>query len=135
MVRYKQNTMYLILRLLCDWLLLITSLVSQTFLSEQTFFKETLTWFEAQRCCSSRLGQLASIDDADGEIVSCYNIPLHSNGLEIWTGNIRRHSEWIEFQGTFNISFILIYAWKSFKYFFQDSYHTKWSSNRSGYWY
>jgi len=85
-------------------------LISQTFLSEQTFFKEELTWFEAQRCCASRLGQLASIDDADGEIVNCHNIPPDSNDLKIWTGNIRRHSEWIEFQGTFNISFILRYA-------------------------
>ena len=134
MVRYKQNTMYLILCLLCDWLLLIISLVSQTFLSEQTFFKETLTWFKAQRCCASRLGQLATIEE-DNKIVSCHNIPKGNNALKIWTGNIRRHSEWIEFQGTFNISFILIYAWKSFKYIFQDACHKKLNSNRSGYWY
>ena len=58
------------------------------------FFKEKLTWFEAQRCCASRFGQLATIDDA---IVSCNNI---SSGAEtLWTGNVRRPSEWIEFQG------------------------------------
>jgi hypothetical protein len=85
-------------------------LISQTFLSEQTFLKEELTWFEAHRCCSSRLGQLASIDDADGEIVNCHNIPSESINLKIWTGNIRRHSEWIEFQGTFNMPSILRYA-------------------------
>jgi len=61
-------------------------------------------------CCASRLAQLASIDGADGEIVNCHNIPPDSNVLKIWTGNIRRHSEWIEFQGTFNIPSILRYA-------------------------
>jgi hypothetical protein len=36
------------------------------------FFKEKLTWFEAQRCCASRSRQRANIDDT---IVSCNNIP------------------------------------------------------------
>jgi hypothetical protein len=60
-------------------------------------FKEKLTWFEAQRCCGSRSGQLATIDDT---IVSCNNIPPRAETL--WTGNIRRPSEWIEFQGKLN---------------------------------
>jgi len=83
------------------------------FLSEETFFKEELTWFEAQKCCSSRLGQLATIDEAESEIVNCNNIPPDSNALNIWTGNIQRHSEWIEFQGTFNL--IPRYTWKRLK--------------------
>ena len=58
------------------------------------FFKEKLTWFEAQRCCASRFGQLATIDDT---IVSCSNIPSGSGTL--WTGNVRRPSVWIEFHG------------------------------------
>ena len=58
------------------------------------FFKEKLTWFEAQRCCASRFGQLETIDDA---IVSCNNIP--SGAETFWTGNVRRPSEWIEFRG------------------------------------
>jgi hypothetical protein len=56
---------------------------------------EGLTWVEAYRCCASRMGQLASVDN---EIVTC-NIPKGRNNLKIWTGNIRRYSEWIEFQG------------------------------------
>ena len=83
-------------------MLLIATLASSNFLSEQTFFKDKLTWFEAQRCCESRLGQLATIE-ADSGIVSCYNIPPQSTALKIWTGTIRRHSKWIEFQGIFNI--------------------------------
>jgi hypothetical protein len=47
------------------------------------FFKEKLTWFEAQRCCASRSGQLATIDD---KIVSCNNIPPGAETF--WTGNI-----------------------------------------------
>ena len=60
-------------------------------------FKEKLSWFEAQRCCASRSGQLATIDD---KIVSCSNIPPGAETL--WTGNVRIHSEWIEFQGKLN---------------------------------
>jgi hypothetical protein len=56
------------------------------------FFKEGLTWFEAQRCCV-----LATVDDP---IVSCNNIP--SGAESLWTGNVRRPSEWIEFQGKLN---------------------------------
>ena len=58
------------------------------------FFKEKLTWFEAQRCCASTFGQLAAIDDT---IVSCNNIP--SGAETLWTGNVRRQLEWIAFQG------------------------------------
>jgi hypothetical protein len=61
------------------------------------FFKEKLTWFEALRCCASRSGQLATIDD---QIGSCRKIP--SGAKSLWTGNVRRHSEWIEFQGKLN---------------------------------
>jgi hypothetical protein len=57
-------------------------------------FEEKLTWFEAQRCCASRSGQLATIED---KIVSCNNIP--SGAESLWTGNVRKPSEWIEFQG------------------------------------
>jgi hypothetical protein len=61
------------------------------------FFKEGLTWFEAQRCCASISGHLVTIDD---QIVNCNNIPLGVKTL--WTGNIRKPSEWIEFQGKLN---------------------------------
>jgi hypothetical protein len=61
------------------------------------FFKEGLTWFEAQRCCASRLGHLSTINDT---IVNCNNIPPGAQTL--WTGNVRRTSEWIEFQGKLN---------------------------------
>ena len=72
------------------------------------FFKEELTWLEAQRCCASGFGQLATID---GKIVSCRNIPP---GVEtLWTGNVRRPSEWIEFQGKLNE--IGRYSYKYFK--------------------
>jgi hypothetical protein len=47
------------------------------------FFKEKLTWFEAQRCCASRFGQLATIDDT---IVNCNNIP--SGAETLWTGSV-----------------------------------------------
>jgi hypothetical protein len=66
-------------------------------LKTKTFFKEGLTWFEAQRCCASRLGQLAIINDT---IVNCNSIPAEAETL--WTGNVRRPSEWIEFQGKLN---------------------------------
>jgi hypothetical protein len=72
------------------------------------FFKEGLTWFEAQRCCASRPGQLATIND---NIVSCNNI--QSGAATLWTGNIRKPSEWIEFQGKLNE--IEIYTYKYFK--------------------
>jgi hypothetical protein len=77
-------------------------------LKNQTFFKEGLTWFEAQKCCASRSGQLATIDD---KIVSCNNIPPGAETL--WTGNVRIHSEWIEFQGKLNE--IERYTYKYFK--------------------
>jgi hypothetical protein len=77
-------------------------------LKNQTFFKEGLTWFEAQKCCASRSGQLATIDD---KIVSCNNIPPGPETL--WTGNVRIHSEWIEFQGKLNE--IERYTYKYFK--------------------
>ena len=70
----------------------------QNFLAEQTFFNKNLTWIEAHRCCASKMGQLAT-HDVDSKIVSCNNIPKRSTNLTIWTGNIRRYSEWIEFQG------------------------------------
>jgi hypothetical protein len=60
------------------------------------FFKEGLTWFEAQRCCASISGQLATIDD---NIVSCNNTPVAKT---LWTGNVRKPSEWIKFQGKLN---------------------------------
>jgi hypothetical protein len=44
------------------------------------------------------MGQLATVD-VDSKIVTCNNIPKESNNLKIWTGNIRRYSEWIQFQG------------------------------------
>jgi hypothetical protein len=44
------------------------------------------------------MGQLATVD-VDSKIITCNNIPKGSNNLKIWTGNIRRYSEWIEFQG------------------------------------
>jgi hypothetical protein len=72
------------------------------------FFKEGLTWFEAQRCCASRSGQLATIDD---NIVSCNNI--QSGAKTFWTGNVRKPSEWIEFQGKLNE--IERYTYKYFK--------------------
>jgi hypothetical protein len=80
----------------------IHSLICRT----KLFFKEGLTWFEAQRCCASRFGQLATIDDT---IVGCKNIPPWAETL--WTGNIRRHSEWIEFQGKLNKMEIYTYAY------------------------
>ena len=64
---------------------------------ERAFFTEGLTWIEAERCCASRSGQLATINDT---IVNCHNIPLRAETL--WTGNVRRPSEWIEFQGKLN---------------------------------
>ena len=67
------------------------------FEEQNFFFKERLTWFEAQRCCSSRSGQLATIDD---EFVRCNNIPPGAETL--WTGNVRKPSEWLEFQGKLN---------------------------------
>jgi hypothetical protein len=60
-------------------------------------FKEKLTWFEADRCCASISGQLAIVTDP---IVNCHNIPPGAGTL--WTGNVRRASEWIEFQGKLN---------------------------------
>ena len=72
------------------------------------FFVKGLTWFEAQRCCASRSGQLATIDDS---VVSCNNI--QSEAATLWTGNIRKPSEWIEFQGKLNE--IEIYTYKYFK--------------------
>ena len=74
------------------------------------FFKEKLTWLEAQRCCASRSGQLATIND---KIVNCHSIPPEAETL--WTGNIRRPSEWIEFQG--NLNEIERYTYMYFKYF------------------
>ena len=71
-------------------------------------FEEKLTWFEAQRCCASRSGQLATIDDT---IVSCNNFPSGTETL--WTGNVRKPSEWIEFQGKLNE--IELYAYTYFK--------------------
>jgi hypothetical protein len=66
-------------------------------LKTKTFFKEGFTWFEAQRCSASRSGQLATIDDPN---VNCNNIPPWAETL--WTGNVRIHSEWIEFKGKLN---------------------------------
>jgi hypothetical protein len=66
-------------------------------LKTKLFFKEGLIWYEAQKCCASRLGQLATINDT---IVNCNNIPPRAQAL--WTGNVRRPSEWIEFQGKLN---------------------------------
>jgi len=66
---------------------------------ERAFFTEGLTWIEAQRCCASRSGQLATTNDA---IVNCKNIPKSALNFKIWIGDIRKHSEWIEFQGKFN---------------------------------
>ena len=71
-------------------------------------FEEKLTWFEAQRCCASRSGQLATIDD---KIVSCNNFP--SGAETLWTGNVRKPSEWIEFQGKLNE--IELYTYTYFK--------------------
>ena len=77
-------------------------------MKNKLFFKEKLKWFEAQRCCASRLGQLATINDT---IVNCKNIPP---GVEtLWTGNVRKPSEWIEFQG--KLSEIEIYTYKYIK--------------------
>ena len=73
------------------------------------FYKEGLTWFEAQRWCASRSGQLATIDD---NIVSCNNI--QSGAKTFWTRNVRKPSEWIEFQGKLNE--IERYTYKYFKY-------------------
>ena len=70
------------------------------------FFKDGLTWFEAQRCCASKFGELATIDD---KIIGCKNIPPGAETL--WTGNIRRHSEWIEFQGKLNTIEIYTYIY------------------------
>jgi hypothetical protein len=77
-------------------------------LKNKTFFKDELTWFEAQKCCASRSGQLPTIDD---KIVSCNNIPRGAETL--WTGNVRRPSKWIEFQGKLNE--IDRYIYKYFK--------------------
>jgi hypothetical protein len=72
------------------------------------FSKKGLTWFEAQRCCASRSEQLATIGD---KIVNCRNIPPGVGTL--WTGNVRKPSEWIEFQGKLNE--IKRYTYKYFK--------------------
>jgi hypothetical protein len=89
------------------------------FLAEQTFFKEDLTWIEAQRCCASKSGQLATMDDNDNT-VSCHNIPNESTDLKIWTGKIRRHSEWIEYLG--KIKLIVTYTGHTLEYLFSSGW-------------
>ena len=83
--------------------------INALFWRTKLFFKEGLTWFEAQKCCASRSEHLATIGD---KIVSCRNIPPGTETL--WTGNVRRPSEWIEFQGKLNE--IERYTYKYFKY-------------------